>query len=79
MLRYQEECAIDPALVEQVGEWTKLYVVMTARTEDLDMVHIRGGAQRSPQLAKPEAAQGASARRESFWLILKVTGRWVGR
>ena len=52
---------------------------MTARTEDLDMVHRRGGAQRRPQLAKPEAAQGASARQESFWLILKVTGHWVSR
>ena len=53
--------------------------MMTARTEDLDMVHTKGGAERSPQLAKPEAAQGASDRQESFCLILKMFGHWVGR
>lgn len=48
---------------------------MTDGTEDLDTVHRRGGAQRRPQVAKAEA----SDRQESFWLILEMTGHWVGR
>lgn len=54
----------------------RLYGVMT---EVLDMVQREGRAQRSPQLAESEAAQGASKTQESFRLILKMTGHWISR
>lgn len=62
-----------------VSGQNRLYVVMTDRTEDLDMVHRRGGAQRRPLGSECRGCTGSFRHAGKLWLILEMTGHWVGR